>query len=52
MKTWLDYWYKPYNPNDVEFNETARRLAEEAREDITEEWACTPKTIATICEVY
>ena len=28
------------------------KAAEEAREDITEEWACTPKTIATICEVY
>lgn len=52
MKTWLNYWYAPYDPNDVEFNEIARHLAEEAKVDITEEWACTPETVATTCEVY
>ena len=27
-ENWKDYWYKPYNPEDTEFNERARELAE------------------------
>ena len=50
--TWLNYWYAPYDPNAVEFNETAQRLAKEAKGDVTEEWACTPKAVEKINEVY
>ena len=38
---WKDYWYKPYNPENTEFNETARRLAEErnsAKIEINEQY--------------
>lgn len=36
MKSWLDYWYKPYDPNDTEFNEKARELAEQRNNEKVE----------------
>ena len=30
-KSWLDYWYAPYDATATEFNEQARKLAENAR---------------------
>lgn len=34
--TYKDFWYKPYDPEAVEFNETARKLAEERDSEAVE----------------
>lgn len=34
--TYKDFWYKPYDPEAVEFNETARKLAEERDKEAVE----------------